>query len=370
MGWVNRVGRVARGEGAFGSTFGIALAVWTVFGLVFASSTYWAVRTHGHSTALIFFYVLLVWYGWAAATPLVAWLGRRLPLVPFSLRASIAHALAALVMSVLHCAWWTALAVWMRPFDDMQTSGFWEGLTEGYGNRVFFEVMIYFAVLGTTFAVDYQRRLRQREIATLELEKSLAHASLRALELQIQPHFLFNTLHAIGGLVRKGHSAEAIEMIAGLSDLLRHALEHAGQHLVPLERELDILGRYLHIQRIRFPDRLRVRIDSPQELGRASVPSMLLQPLAENAIRHGIEPSAAPGTIELRIRRDGDLLRIHLFNTGPALREPRSGIGLQNIRARLEQLYGGRHSFSLEDDPGGRGGVMASLAVPFEEMGR
>ena len=345
-------------------TIGVALAVWSLFGLVYGSALMWEVRTHGHSAALIYLFVLLGWYAWAAATPLVAWLGRRAPLIPFSVRAMLVHAAAALVLGSLHSVWWTTLLVWMRPFDAMGASEIWATVVKEFGNRAFFETMIYFAVLGTTYAVDYQRRLRAREIIALQLERSLAHASLHALELQVQPHFLFNTLHAIGGLVRKGRGEEAVEMIAGLSDLLRYSLEHAGKHLVPLEREIDVLGRYLAIQRIRFPDRLRVEVEVPDDVRRALVPALVLQPLVENAIRHGIEPSAAPGVIRLVARRDGDQLRIEIYNSGPPVHAPRPGIGLGNTRARLSQLYGAAHSFTLENAPGG---VVARVVTPFEE---
>jgi two-component system, LytTR family, sensor kinase len=358
----------ALGDPTPGSTVRAALAVWTLFGVVFASTTWWDVRTHGHSPLKIVAFTLLVWYTWAAVTPLVAWLGRRAPLVPFSWTASLVHAGAAAATGLVHMVAATALQVWMRPFDDMGATEFGAGLREHIDEyQLLFQAMIYFAVLGTTYAIDSQRRLRQREITALQLEKSLAHASLHALELQMQPHFLFNTLHAIGGLVRKGRSAEAVDMLAGLSDLLRYSLDHAGQHLVPLGREVEVLRRYLDIQRIRFPDRLSVEVHVPDDLARACVPAMMLQPLAENAIRHGIEPTSAHGRIELRAWRDGDLLRVELFNSG-ALRDGRgSGIGLQNTRARLDQLYGTRHSFGLHER---RGGVLASLTLPYEEEPR
>ncbi|HYU17009.1 MAG TPA: histidine kinase, partial [Candidatus Acidoferrum sp.] len=173
---------------------------------------------------------------------------------------------------------------------------------------------------------------------------------------------------AIGGLVRKAKSADAVEMLAGLSDLLRYSLDHAGEHLVRLDREIEILVRYLDIQRIRFPDRLSVTIDVPAELRRASVPAMILQPLAENAIRHGIEPFSSSGLIELRARRDGDRLQIELFNTGRLAGEPPPGrgLGVDNTRARLAQLYPGRHSFTIGDE---QGGVVARLILPFDESG-
>jgi len=359
--------RAARVPAWTGSTVRVAFGLWTAFALLFAMVIYWEVRTHGHSPARIFLFVLLVWWAWAAATPLVAWLGRRAPLTPFSIRAVLVHACAAVVLGALHDVWWTGLAVWMRPFDAMGSSSFWSAFVKDFVERELSEVVVYVAVLGATYAADAQRRLREREVAALQLERSLVHASLHALELQMQPHFLFNTLHAIGGLVRKARNAEAVEMIAGLSDLLRYSLEHAGKHLVPLERELEILARYLDIQRIRFPDRLRVTIDVPGELRRASVPALILQPLAENAVRHGIEPSAASGVVELTARREGDRLCLELFNSGGLPLAPQPGIGLENTRARLAQLFGDRHSFELTSQ---RGGVVARLTLPFEEAGQ
>jgi hypothetical protein len=341
----------------------IVLAFWTLFGVVCAAAGYWQVRTHGHSAVRLFACVLVTWYAWAAVTPVVVWLGRRAPLVPFSLRASLVHLAVAVIAGILHVTWWTAVYVWMQPYDQMGLQKFEPGRMLDV-DKLFLEAMIYFAILGITYAVDSQRRLRQREITALQLEKSLAHASLHALELQMQPHFLFNTLHAIGGLVRVGRSAEAVEMIAGLSDLLRYSLDQVGEHLVPLGREIGVLRRYLDIQRIRFPDRLVVEIHVPHDLERACVPAMMLQPLAENAIRHGIEPSAASGRIEARAWRDGEQLHIELYSSG-SLREPVGrGIGLENTRARLEQLYGGRHTFALRN---ARGGVVATLILPFEE---
>ena len=339
---------------------------WTVFGLFFALAVYWEVRSHGHSPARILAYTLLVWYAWAAATPVVAWLARRVRLVPVTPRGVVFHAAAAVAAGVLHGAWWTALLVWVRPFDGMGLQSFWPDVTRLVWQRMFFEVMIYAAVLGATYVAEYQQRLRERELAALQLEASLAHARLHALELQIQPHFLFNTLHAIGGLVRQSRQAEAVEMIAGLSDLLRYSLDHAGEHLVPLGRELDVLARYLDIQRLRLGDRLAVEVDVAADLRRAAVPAMILQPLAENAVRHGIEPATQPGLLRLSVVRDGADLHIVLFNTAAGAGFARAGVGLRNTQARLRQLFGDRHAFTLE---GGRDGVTARITIPYAEAG-
>lgn len=183
----------------------------------------------------------------------------------------------------------------------------------------------------------------------------------RALKLQLHPHFLFNTLHAIGALVRQGQGAAALEMLTGLGELLRASLgENASE--VPLRRELELTERYLHIQRVRFSDRLSVTVEASDEALSAGVPPLLLQPLVENAITHGIARAPGPGTLEIRAVRQGERLSIEVFNSGPALENGRRGVGLRNTEERLRRLYGAAHRFGLEDVPGG---VRASISIPF-----
>ena len=342
-----------------GATLRTAMLVWTVFAVMCAFSVYWGVRTHGHSPALIFVYVLLLWNGWALATPLVGWLGRRWPLVPLSPHAVAGHLAAALGLGALHILWATSLLVTMHPFDNMGAQRFGVALREALPDRLFLDAFIYVAVLGIWYAVG----LRERERRAAQLEASLAQARLATLELQLQPHFLFNTLHTIAGLVRQERTTEAVAMIAGLSDLLRYSLDHAGGHAVPLGDELAIVGRYLEIQRLRFSDRLAVELDVPDDTRRALVPTLLLQPLAENAVRHGIEAAIAAGSISVRARREGDALVLIVANSGD-IGHGSEGIGIANTRARLQQLFGARQSFALESSGGN---VVATIRLPFEE---
>ncbi|MGE0550923.1 MAG: sensor histidine kinase [Kofleriaceae bacterium] len=345
-----------------GSLLWVSIAVWSLFGLVCAASVYWGVRTHGHSVIKIFSYELLVWCAWAAWTPLIVWLGHRQPMLPFRWRTTAIHVSAGLGLGLAHHLWWKALAVWMRPFDDMGAPDL-SLLGTDLRDRLFLEVTVYFAVLGVTYAVDYQRKLREREVRAAQLEASLSRAQLAALELQLQPHFLFNTLHAIGGLVRQNRGPEAIEMIAGLSDLLRYSLDHAGKHLVTLDQELAIVARYLEIQRTRFPDRLDVAFEISSDARHGMVPALMLQPLVENAVRHGIEPSSDRRTIVVRACRDGDRLVLAVENPCGTASPATEGIGITNTRARLAQLFGDRHTFELRRD-GDR--VVAALQLPFE----
>jgi hypothetical protein len=327
-------------------------AIWALFGLACAGSALWTMRTHGHSTAMIVAYDIAVWAGWCALTYVVIWLGRRVPLLPFRVRGAAIHVAAAIVIGLVHQMWWCTLLVVLRPYDAMGPTSILAAFQNELVDELFFEGVIYFAVLGVTYAIDYQRRLREREVRAAQLEASLAKARMTALELQLQPHFLFNTLHAIGGLVRQARGKEAIEMIAGLSDLLRYALDHAGQHTVPLDRELAITERYLAIQQQRFSDRLVVMIDAPASTRDLLVPAMMLQPLVENAVKHGIERASEGGSIVVTARELDGWLELQVFNPG-VLGEVESGIGVANTRERLHQLYGASCTFELRGEANG-----------------
>lgn len=341
-------------------TVWVAAIVFAVFGLVCAGTTIWDMRTHGHSMLRIVLYCLVVWsVGWAALTPIVAWLGRRAPIPPFSARAIAVHVAGALVVGWVHHLWWTAMQVVIEPYDGMGIQTFAAGVWRDLIDRGFLEGSIYFAVLGVTYATDYQRKLRERELVQAKLESSLSQARLAALEPQLQPHFLFNTLHAIGGLVRQDRRTEAVEMINGLGDLLRYSLDNAGKPTVTLEQELAIAERYLEIQQARFSDRMTVTIDVTPAARRLHVPAMLLQPLLENAVRHGIERSTEPGTITVTGRELEGRLSLEVFNTGE-LGVIEAGIGIANTRARLEHLYGPRHELELRGVPDG---VVAAITL-------
>ena len=188
------------------------------------------------------------------------------------------------------------------------------------------------------------------------------------LRMQLNPHFLFNTLHTVGSLVRHERNSEAIRMLAGLSDLLRHTLESVGTQRVTLKRELEFLERYLQIEQIRFQDRLAVNLSiDPQTLD-ALIPNLLLQPLVENAIRHGVARLSTAGVIEIRTKRANGMLEIEVHDDGPGLPahwtvEQSKGVGVANTRARLEKLYGANHRFELRNAV--EGGVTAIVCVPF-----
>ena len=328
-----------------------AAAFWTLFGLVSGLQLWIGMITHGHSVPMLIGYNILTADGWLAISVVVVRLTRRVPLVPFNFGNVLIHTLAAMIAAIVHITFWIGLTLVLHPFDprpftwqDMQVSAI-------FFSRLPLELILYAVVAGVAQA--------------MQLQKSLMNARLHALELQLQPHFLFNTLNTISSLVRTKQNDEAVGMIAGLSDLLRYTLDHAGRQQVTLDEESTMLRRYLEIQQGRFPDRLTFSIDVSPDVRRAAVPTFILQPLAENAIRHGLARSAGAGVVNVRAFRSGDGVRIEMFNSGSLVPAQDGGIGLTNTRERLRQLYGNAQRFELRNDGGG---VLASLNIPLREL--
>lgn len=345
-------------------TWILSLSFWTALGVLCGLQVWISMLDHGHTLWRVVTYQVLIWNAWFALTPVIGWLARRVPLVPLTGRAVALHAIAALVIAPIHSVWWATLLVVVRPYDAMGTRDFGVAFRGVALSGLSLQVIMYAGVLIAHHAALYYRKYRDRERAAARLEVSLAEAQLHALKLQLQPHFLFNTLNSISALVRTARQREAVTMIAGLSDLLRYSLDHAGEQRVPLATELAITERYLEIERLRFPDRMAYEIDAPDEVRRAAVPTLLLQPLAENAIRHGIARSAGPGRVAIRARRDGAALCIEVWSTGVLAEDHRAGVGLRNTMDRLRHLYRGDQRFELR---AGDGGVIAAVRLPWSE---
>lgn len=310
---------------------------------------------------------LPVWLFWAPMTPLIAWLGRRFRVERRRWMGTVAvHVLAGVVATVLH-ALWLVLAFGL--------SGVLEGVTERAGemlrmmivSRLYLDVLTYWAILGGAYAFEYADRFRERDLKATRLESQLTRARLDALRMQLNPHFLFNALNAVASEVRVQRNEEAIGMLVGLSDLLRYALDSDEEPLVPLWKELAFLQRYIDIERARFADRLVVEVDVPLDLHEARVPPLLLQPLVENAIRHGIAPRDASGRIHVSGHAADGRLTLVVRDNGVGLRnrgaaEEQSGLGLANVRERLAELYGERQRFVVHAREGG--GVEAIVEIP------
>ncbi len=223
---------------------------------------------------------------------------------------------------------------------------------------------IYWVIITVSHGVDYYQRYHERELKTSELETNLVKARLQTLQMQLNPHFLFNTLHSISALIHVDVEA-ADRMISQLSQLLRGALDSSEEQEVSLQREVDFLRRYLEIEGIRFGERLQFRFQLDQQALGCFVPNLILQPLVENALRHGIEPHARPGLIEISASVEGSNLRLRVSDNGDGLKPSGSkskGIGLANTRQRLEQLYGSRQQLELVSNFGS--GTVVQLIIP------
>jgi sensor histidine kinase YesM len=252
-----------------------------------------------------------------------------------------------------------------------------------YGNFFLESIVTYAGTAGVFLAIDYARAMRDQAInrARLEaraaaLETSVAQARLDALSMQMNPHFLFNTLTAISGLVSQERKAEAREVIQRLGELLRQSLGNGGSGpFTTVAREAALVEDYLYIQRIRFSDRLGATIDIDRDARDCLIPSMLLQPLVENAIRHGVEPREGKGTVQVSVRREADSLRINISDSGAGFRlggdgrPAREGIGIANTRERLDHIYGSAASLQLQNRTGGGAEAIVILPLMTEQNG-
>ena len=224
------------------------------------------------------------------------------------------------------------------------------------------------AIVGITHAFFYYRESQQRALETAHLETRLVDAQLQALQSQLHPHFLFNTLHAISALMHRDVQA-ADRMLAQLSDLLRMTLDSVRHPEIRLNEEMDFLGKYLLIEQVRLGDRLSVQFDVDEDVLDAVVPALILQPLAENAIKHGIAPHSRPGRVAVAARRDGEMLVMTVTDTGPgpnerAMAALSTGIGVSNTRARLKHQFGSRYRFEFQRH---RDGFTVLVAIPFRQ---
>jgi len=343
----------------FSRRFWIGAALfWLGFGLVAGTQVWISMIDHGHYVPLLLAHFILVWAAWFAITAAIFRLTRRFPIIPPTRRNLLIHGLAACVFGIIHSAYWMVLTLTMRPYDRMTATWAQINIAENFFYRLPAELVIYAAVAGALQAIEYYTRSSQ-------LQASLTNARLHALELQLQPHFLFNTLNAVASLVRTRKNDEAVTMIAGLSEILRYTLDHEGSQCVPVEAETEMLRRYLEIQRVRFADRMTYTIDVDPAARTAALPTLILQPLAENAIRHGIARSAAAGVVSVKAFRENGCLRVDVGNSGSLAAGDSGGIGLRNTRERLRQLYGDDHGFSLTQSAEG---VVASLRIPWSEL--
>ena len=276
------------------------------------------------------------------------------------------HAMLASVVCVAHG---TAVVVISRaavgsPLSDEPFSYLaWTYLRA----RLHTQLLIYAAIVGAGQALGFYSQYRERQLAAARLEAQLAEARLDTLRAQLEPHFLFNSLHSIASLARAGDNAGVVRLISGFSDLLRHLLDTRTTHHAVRE-ELGLVERYLDLQRVRFGDRLRVRIQSAPEVETATIPLLIVQPLVENALRHGLAPRIEGGSLAVHVRRIGDAVIIEVTDDGIGLPSgwtaaASPGTGLRNLRSRLDAEFGPRASLDLHAAPAG--GVLAVVRLPY-----
>ena len=306
---------------------------------------------------------------WALSTPLIVWLARRYRLDHGAWARPLAvHILAGITLALLQCGVHGLIVkAIMNPGPPLALAL----LLPSFYFNIDKMLMIYAVIVLVTHAVDYYGRLKEKEIKTLQLESQLVKAELSALKMQLQPHFLFNTLNAISSLMHSDVES-ADRMIVRLGDLLRLTLDSSGLQTARLKDEIDVLKKYIEIEQIRFKDRLRVDLDIAPEVLEAKLPTLILQPLVENAIRHGIAPRAAGGHVAISARRAGTVLELRVTDDGVGMpKEPsegdREGVGISNTRSRLEKLYGS--DFRLEIADGEKNGVSAILSLPLDLPG-
>ncbi len=347
--------------------------IWCGIGLFDATQTVVVMRSEGmhHAWNQLFLATLLGWLPWALATPMIMALGRRYP--PVQLRPVsnwLPHLGACAAIGLVSAAWMACLDKtldpWMKPAPPGPFSSFW---FFKFYNGLLEYLILYVLVLAVSYALYSRERLAQQQTESARLNEQLSKAQLNALRRQIEPHFLFNTLNAIAGLVREGRNDTAVSMIAGLSDFLRRVVKDSNRQEVSLGDEIEFVQKYLDIQKIRFAERLQLSVNVPGELFSAQVPSLILQPMVENAVKHGIAKRAQGGAIRISGSRSNGRLTLRVYNDGPALPEDwensPSGTGISNARTRLQGLYGDAFELSLRNqDPEG---VEALVSVPFRE---
>jgi len=343
--------------------------LWLAFSLFDATKTVGFMRAEGmhHDWPALFVIEALSWLPWAAATALIFWLGRRVPLGGRPAFAWLVHAAACIWLGLVFSAWATLLVISFRPFGPPDPPGFFPHWVKNFDESLLGTMVFYGCVLMIRNVLDSRERLASHNTEVAQLSEQLAHANLSALRRQIEPHFLFNALNAVSGLIREGRSDAAVDMIAALSDFLRRTLAGSSRQEVRLSDELEFVQRYLAIQQTRFADRLRVEINIPGELQIASVPTLILQPLVENAVKHGIVKRKDGGTVRITAAARGNLLLLSVSNDGPVLAagwtEGDRGIGISNVRSRLRGLYGDDSTLVMRDRV--EGGVEVTLSIPL-----
>jgi two-component system, LytTR family, sensor kinase len=352
-------------------------AIWCAGALLDASQTLLAMRADEKHQALlhawlpIFGTEMVSWLPWALATPLISRLALRHAVNRGAVMpAAAVHLVAFAAVSMAAAAWCAALQMLFNPWDYPKRPGpFMDVWRSSLLDQVLTFLIVYALILAVTLVADSRENAARQLTETARLNEELSRAQLAALRRQIEPHFMFNALNSIAGLVRDHRDDAAVNMIVGLSEFLRRASEDSHRPQVTLAEEVEYLQRYVDIQKVRFGDRLQVNVDIPEDLLHAQVPSLLLQPLVENAIKHGIAKRVAGGTVRVAGARDNGNLRLSVYNDGPSVpadwQATHTGVGIGNLRTRLRILHGDESELQLKH--AATGAVEVVVTVPLRE---
>lgn len=338
------------------------LAFWVALGLIESGLFSSDPRGEGLTWALAWRYHMPAWIAFAALTPVVGVLARRFRITPERwLGSALVHLVAAMAFVVVHLL---ATNVMISLLTGANPFPIPFGISRVIARYLAVDLFFYIAIVAGFHVLHYYRESRERAIAASRLEASLAEARLQALRSQLEPHFLYNTLNAISTLAMRGDNQTVVTVVAHLGQLLRGTLDDGRPSEIPLAQELEILDPYLAIQRVRFGTRLTIAFDVPEDTRAALVPSLILQPLVENAVHHGIA-AVDGGRIEIRAAHRGDRLALEIHDSGGhgAPSPGGNGVGLANTRARLAELYGTEQHFELAHVP--EGGVVARVTLPW-----
>ncbi len=342
------------------------LGAWTIFGLFMGAEFYFLSLRAGNSVTwgAALSSELLYAFVWLVLTPVIFRLAWKFPFQKSSwFTHGIFHIFASILASLLHRVVFLLIILTIESTPETPFS--WNVFSASVLRFVDYGIMIYWIILLVRHSVEYYQRYRHQELQKSQLEAELNLAQLRALKMQLQPHFLFNTLNGISVLVRKDPDA-ACAMISRLADLLRMTLDNPGDQVISLSQEMKMLSCYLDIEHIRFADRLKVTFDIPAETTDALVPNLILQPLVENALKHGVAKQRGVAEIIIRSVRNNGSLELTVEDSGPSVQDPSTvteGIGFTNTRSRLRKLYGDKCNFVFKS----REGIdsMATVRIPF-----
>jgi len=343
--------------------------IWGCVGVVVATQTVFNMRLAGmhHAWLRLFITQITVWLPWAVATPLVIRLGRNFPFNRVS--NFLLHLGAVVVIGTVGALWETSLEALLQPYapDDLPGPFLTTWLNKSYSGYLI-SLVVYALIVTLNSLLDSRQKLSRQQTETARLNEQLSMAQLNALRRQIEPHFIFNALNCIAGMVREHKNEGAVNMIAALSDVLRRLTRESTEGQTSLAKEVEFVEKYFQIQKMRFAERLNVVLEIPDHLRAAQVPSLVLQPLIENAVKHGIAQLAQGGTVRVAAHCERNTLNLSVYNDGPPLDEnwqSGAGVGLSNIKARLQLMFGAEAAVRLAS-AGGRG-VNVSVTLPYRE---